>query len=160
MGYVETKAETRFSDFGPGGKLHFSKCLMFFEKARFAVSEDAGLKEVLRECYPGKGVSFVVIRVNNHYVRPVPVRYDIAWGGLTVRSRLLAPCTGKLSFDQELWGEGETEPFVKARIDTVMLLEGEGMMARPDPRVIRCLEAYYALLEKENRILRPASGEI
>jgi len=153
MGYAETKAETRFSDFGPGGELHFSRCLMFFEKARFAVSVDAGLKETLAECYPGKGISFVVIRVNNHYARPVPLRYYFE-GGLTVRSRLLAPCTGKLSFQQELWGPQEAEgPFVSARIDTVMLLEGSGLLARPDPRVIRRLEDYYALLERENRIL-------
>ena len=153
MAYVETRAETRFSDFGQGGELHFSRCLMYFEMARFAVSTDAGLKEALAECYPGKGISFVVIRVNNHYNRPVPLRYYFD-GGLVVRSKLIAPCTGKLSFDQELWGEQETEsPFVKARIDTAMLLEGEGLLARPDPRVIRCLEAYYGLLERENRIL-------
>ena len=153
MGYVETKAETRFSDFGPGGELHFSRCLMYFEKARFAVSVDAGLKDALAECYPGRGISFVVIRVNNHYVRPVPLRYYFD-GGLVVRSRLLAPCTGKLSFEQELWDARETEePYVKARIDTAMLLEGEGLLARPDPRVISRLEAYYDLLEREIRIL-------
>ena len=153
MGYVETRAETRFSDFGPGGELHFSRCLMFFEMARFAISVDAGLKETLAECYPGRGISFVVIRVNNHYEKPVPLWYYFN-GGLTVRSRLLAPCTGKLSFEQELWGDREADgPYVKARIDTAMLLEGEGLLARPDPRVIRCLEAYYDLLERENRIL-------
>ena len=153
MSYVETRAETRFSDFGPGGELHCSRCLMFFEKARFAISVDAGLKEALKECYPGLGISFVVIRVNNHYVRPVPLRYDVE-GGLVVRSKLLAPCTGKLSFEQELWGVEETEgPFVKARIDTAMLLEGAGLLSRPDPRIIRCLEAYYELLQREDRIL-------
>lgn len=153
MGYAEIKAETRFSDFGPGGELHFSRCLMCFEKARFAISVDAGLKDALAECYPGKGISFVVIRVNNHYARPVPLRYYFE-GGLVVRSRLLAPCTGKLSFEQELRDADETEePFVKARIDTAMLLEGEGLLARPDLRVIRCLEDYYARLERENRIL-------
>ncbi|MBQ9064497.1 MAG: hypothetical protein IJ123_03525 [Blautia sp.] len=153
MSYVETRAETRFSDFGAKGELHFSRCLMFFEKARFAISLDAGLKEALQECYPGKGISFVVIRVNNHYIRHVPLRYDIE-GGLVVRSKLLAPCTGKLSFEQELWGLDDSEgPFVKARIDTAMLLEGEGLLARPDPRIIKCLEDYYYLLERENRIL-------
>ena len=152
MGYAETRAETRFSDFGPGGELHFSRCLMYFEKGRFAVAADAGLKEALAECYPGRSVSFVVIRVNNEYIRPVPLRYETE-GGLVVRSKLLAPCTGKLSFEQELWGKRETEPFVKARIDTAMLLEGRGLLARPDPRVIRCLEEYYGLLERGNRIL-------
>lgn len=150
MGYVETKAETRFSDFGPGGELHFSRCLMFFERARFAVAADAGLKEGLAECYPGKSVDFVVIRVNNHYEKPVPLRYYFE-GGLSVRSRLLTPCSGKLSFEQELWGDRETDgPFVTARIDTAMLLEGEGLLARPDPRIIRRLEAYCARMEKES----------
>jgi len=153
MGYVETRAETRFSDFGPGGELHFSRCLMYFEKARFAISMDAGLKEVLAESYPGRAVSFVVIRVNNHYVRPVLLQYD-SGGGLVVRSKLLAPFTGKLSFEQELWGAGDMEgPFVKARIDTAMLLEGAGLLTRPDDRVIRCLEAYQERLGQGNRVL-------
>ena len=152
MGYVETRAETRFSDFGPGGELHFSRCLMYFEKARFAISVDAGLKKALAESYPGKSVSFVVIRVNNHYVKPVPLQYDIE-GGLAVRSRLLSPFTGKLSFEQELWGAGDDEPFVKARIDTAMLLEGAGLLTRPDEHIIRCLEAYQELLEQGNRVL-------
>lgn len=149
MGYVETKAETRFSDFGPGGELHFSRCLMFFEMARFAISVDAGLKEGLMECYPGKGVSFVVIRVHNQYVKPVPLRYYFN-GGLIVRSRLLETCSGKLSFEQELWGKDDQEgPYVKARIDTAMLLEGEGLLSRPDSRIIQRLDAYCERLERE-----------
>lgn len=153
MGYVETRAETRFSDFGPGGELHFSRCLTFFEKARFAISVDAGLKECLAECYPGKGISFVVIRVNNHYEKPVPLRFYFD-GGLVVRSKLLAPCSGKLSFDQALWDAQDPEgPLVSARIDTAMLLEEEGLLSRPDPRVIRCLEAYCERLDRESRAL-------
>ena len=108
MAHVETRAETRFSDFGPGGELHFSRCLMYFEKARFAVSADAGLKEVLKECYPDRGISFVVIRVNNRYIRPLPLRYDLE-GGLVVRTKLLSPCSGKLSFEQVLYGVTEAE---------------------------------------------------
>ena len=105
---------------------------MFFEMARFAISVDAGLKEGLMECYPGKGVSFVVIRVHNQYVKPVPLRYYFN-GGLIVRSRLLETCSGKLSFEQELWGKDDQEgPYVKARIDTAMLLEGEGLLSRPE----------------------------
>ena len=140
--YAEMTAQTRFSDFGRDGCLHFSKCLMYFEKARFLIAEDAGLDRILRESYPEKRVQFVIIKTDVKYLSPVPVSYDRE-GGLLVRSALTPPFISKLAFVQELTDAKTGEILVHADIDVALLLEGEGLISSINQACCDCLQAYY-----------------
>lgn len=153
MNYVETPVQTRFSDFGADGLLHFSKCLMFFERARFAIAKDSGLRQVIYETYRGDQVMFVVVKVDVRYLNTPDVSYDRA-GSLTVRSYLLPPFISKISFRQELVDGESGEILISAVIDNALVVEGKGLvMQLPEP-CKDCLWNYYKRIEDGSFILQ------
>jgi len=158
MNYTEIDAQTRFSDFDRDGYLHFSKCLMYFEKARFQIARDAGLDRILRESYPGRRVQFVIAKVDVAYNDQVPVCFDrnedpVKDGGgidfnpdtarrLVVRSRLKTPFVSKLAFVQELVDAGNNRVLIHADIDVALLQEGEGLIPSLNEACRKCLQDY------------------
>ena len=150
--YIQVPAQTRFSDFSANGCLHFSRCLMYFEKARFAVAEDAGLKDALDRAYPGKDVQFWVARTDITYLAPVPVSYDRR-GGLAVRNWLKEPFVSGLSFEQALTDVQTDTPLIRARIEIAMVIAGEGLIRTMHPITRQCLEDYVRLFRERPRFL-------
>ncbi len=141
-GWLETEAETRFSDFTQGGVLHFSKDLMYFEKARFAVAEISGIREALEKLLPDARIAFVVIRVRltrNSRVCLEPGRYDRR---LTIRTMLKPSALCRLSFLQQLTDAENGELLTDGQVDVAILVNGE-VMRRFPPEIRDCLEAYY-----------------
>ena len=144
MTYVEMKAQTRFSDFGKDGFMHFSRCLMYFEKARFLIAKEAGLSRILKQSYPQKAVQFVIIKADVRYPEQVPVSYDRdGEEKLVVRSTLIPPFVSKLAFVQELADSSTGQVLIHADIDVALLLEGEGLVSSMNEACRRCLQDYY-----------------
>ncbi len=150
--YVETAAQTRFSDFGLNGYMHFSKCLMYFEKARFAVAKDAGLREALNIAYPGKNVQFWVAKTDIRYFAPVPVSYD-SNNELIVRSWIKEPFISGLTFEQELRGIRTETPFIRAKLEIAMVILKEGLIRIMHTSIRQCLEDYMKKLQNGPRFL-------
>ena len=140
--YREIPAQTRFSDFGNGGFLHFSKCLMYFEKARFQISQEAKLGAALLESYPGKRVDFLVAKVDVSYLHPVPVSFDRGGQDLVTRTWLVEPFVSKLGFIQELVDPKTDTVLIHAEIDVALLLEGEGLVPSLNDACKKCLKDY------------------
>ena len=138
-GYLETVAETRFTDFPRHRYLHFSQSLMYFEKARFAVAKVSGICEVLNRLMPGAEIAFVVIRVRLTMHKPIYLNQNGDYPYLRVRTWLV-PAFCRLSFRQQIVGASEdvlTEGFV----DVAILVNGELM--RHFPQEVRdCLDRY------------------
>lgn len=140
-GFLLTVAETRFSDFSARGTLHFSKCLMYFEKARFAVAEAAGIREALGRALPGAEIAFVVIRVRLNMREPVALRakeYDRA---LRVRTRLEPSALCRMTFRQQLEDAADGRILTEGTVDVVILVNGEVLRQFP-PEVRECLDTY------------------
>lgn len=140
--YLATKAQTRFSDFSMNRELHFSKCLMYFEKARFIVSKISGLAETFIKEYP-KGVSFVVVKVDNTYLHSVSLSIGRNDRELLVLTRLMKPGKiGKLTFEQILIDEKTQEEYVEALIDVAVVADGKTIGVFSD-ECLKCLTDYY-----------------
>lgn len=150
--YVEITAQTRFSDFSLNGCLHFSKCLMYFEKARFAVAKDAGLREALSIAYPGKNVQFWVAKTDIRYFSPVPVSYDGS-NDLAVRSWIKEPFISSLTFEQELTDIRTETPFIRAKLEIAMVILDEGLIRIMHTSIRQCLEDYLGKLRNGPRFL-------
>ena len=148
MDFVRTDAQTRFSDFGANGQLHFSKCLMYFEKARFAVSKDAGLEQILKICYPGADIQFVVVKTDIRYLEPVGVTYDRDGDkALVVETQLCEPIISKLTFRQKLVQKGTGRVLIDANIDVALLNPKEGMIRLLSDACRQCLTDYLSSYE-------------
>lgn len=139
--YIETKVQTRFSDFGADGLLHFSKCLMYFEKARFVIARDSGLLKVINEIYPKDSVMFVVVRANVQYFHIPDVSYDRI-RSLKVRSYLIPPFLSMISFRQELVDSESGEVLIRATIDNALVMEGKGLLMQLADDCKECLRVY------------------
>lgn len=145
MDFIRTEAQTRFSDFSADGQLHFSKCLMYFEKARFAVSRDAGLDQILKACYPGADIQFVVVKTDIHYLEPVEVTYDRDGDkALVVETRLCEPIISKLTFRQKLVEKGSGRMLIDGVVDVALLNPKEGMIGLLSAECRQCLMDYLA----------------
>ena len=143
MDFVRTQAQTRFSDFNSNGQMHFSKCLMYFEKARFAISRDAGLEQILKACYPGAEIQFVVVKTEIRYLEPVGVTYDRDGDrALVVETQLCEPFISKLTFRQKLVQKGGDRVLVDASVDVALLDPKEGMIRLLSEECRQCLTDY------------------
>lgn len=145
-GWLETEAETRFSDFTQGGALHFSKNLMYFEKARFAVAEISGIREALEKLLPGAQIAFVVIRVRLNMNSRVCLERGRSDRRFTVRTMLKPSALCRLSFLQQLTDAENGELLTDGQVDVAILVDGE-VMRRFPPEIRDCLETYYQKAE-------------
>ena len=140
--YMVTKAQTRFSDFSMNGNLHFSKCLMYFEKARFEVSKISGLASAFLSEYP-MGVSFVVVKVDNTYLSPISLSVGQNERELLVLTRLMKPGKiGKLSFEQILIDADTKEELIDGIVDVAVVSDGKTIGVFSD-ECLKCLTDYY-----------------
>ncbi len=143
MDFIRTEAQTRFSDFSADGVLHFSKCLMYFEKARFAISKDAGLDRILRTCYPGADIQFVVVKTDIRYLEPVSVTCDRNdEKALAVETQLCQPIISKLTFRQKLVEVGSGLVLIDGVVDVALLNPKEGMIGLLSAECRQCLMDY------------------
>ena len=140
-GYLEEEAQIRFSDFTEGGKLQYSKCLMYFEKSRFRVSDISGIAGTLRADNDGKEPAFVVTRVDIEYLTPVRIPDGEFTRKILVRTKLVYPVISKLSFFHELVDERTGRIMIKAKVDTVVLFD-EKMVMRFSDNAHKCLDRY------------------
>ena len=149
-GFLETVAETRFSDFSSGGTLHFSKPLMYFEKARFAVAEKSCIFEVLRAVRPGAEITFVVIRVRLDVRETVRLPAGEVERPMRVRTWLDPTPMYRMTFRQQLLDATDETVLVEALIDVVILVDGEVLRQYP-AEVRECLETYQRNLNNSGR---------
>ena len=140
-GYLEEEAQIRFSDFTEGGKLNYSKCLMYFEKSRFRVSDISGISDILRADNGGKEPAFVVTRVDIEYLMPVRIPDGEFTRKILVRTKLVDPVISKLSFLHELVDDRTGRIMIKAKVDTVVLFD-EKMVMRFSDNAHKCLDRY------------------
>ncbi|MBQ8093482.1 MAG: hypothetical protein IJ242_07895 [Clostridia bacterium] len=140
-GYLETRAETRFSDYTRQGVLHWSKSLMYFEKARFAVAELSGIREALAALTPDAEIAFVVIRVRMQMEKPVILSPDGKEKTLLVRTWLEPSSLCRLTFRQQLVDGANDECCLTGTVDVVILVNGSVMRQFP-PEIRACLTDY------------------
>lgn len=151
-GFLEEEAQVRFSDFTKGGKLQHSRCLMYFEKSRFRVSELSGITDVLRQDFIGSEPAFVVTRADIDYIKPVRIVDAEFSRKLLVRTRLVFPVISKLAFIHQLVDAKTGQILIEAKVDTVVLLDGKMVMKFSDS-AHECLNRYMALsgYQEENK---------
>lgn len=143
-GFLEEEAQVRFSDFTKGGKLQYAKCLMYFEKSRFKVSELSGITDVLRRDYKGKDPAFVVTRADIDYLMPVGITDADLSRKFVVRTKLVFPVVSKLGFLHQLVDAKTGQILIEAKVDTVVLLDGK-MVMKFSESAHECLNRYMAL---------------
>lgn len=147
-GFLEEEAEVRFSDFTKGGKLQYSRCLMYFEKSRFTVSELSGITDVLRRDNNGSEPAFVVTRADIDYLMPVRIMNAELTRKLFVRTKLIFPVISKLGFLHQLVDAGTGKILIEAKVDTVVLFDGK-MVMKFSGDAQECLRRYLVLSNQQ-----------
>ena len=143
-GFLEEEASVRFSDFTEGGWLEHSKCLMYFERSRFRISELSGIDTILTAQNQDNPPVFVVTKVEIDYLKPVRIVEGDFSRKLVVRTRLVEPVISKLQFEHRLLDASSGDLLIRAMIDTAVLVRGR-MLLHFSQEVQECLTKYLNL---------------
>jgi|BioPla2DNA2_1021312.scaffolds.fasta_scaffold11349_9 acyl-CoA thioester hydrolase len=122
--WYHEKHIVEFYECDPLSMVHNSKYLIWFERARFQIAEEANIMSIVKECMEaGEEIMFPVLEAECKYILPIPLGSH-----LNIRTKLEKPKIARLEFKHIVTDAITGQVYAKAKTVIGLLSSKRGLL--------------------------------